>query len=253
MNVFLILCVTSFLAGLIDAVVGGGGLINLPVLFSVYPNGTPATLLGTNKLASVWGTATAAFNYSRVVKLNWPVALAAAATAFIFSFVGAYTVTQISPQLLRKALPFVLILLAVYIFRRKQLGQVHSPVYSGTTELGLAVVTGIGIGFYDGFFGPGTGSFLIFIFVRLFGFDFLNASAVSKIVNVATNLAALLLFGIQGNLLWKVGFMMALFGVAGSLLGARLAIERGSKFVRQLFLVVVLLLIIKTCYDAFLR
>jgi uncharacterized membrane protein YfcA len=127
------------------------------------------------------------------------------------------------------------------------------PLYFGRYERLLAITTGVCIGFYDGFFGPGTGSFLIFIFVRFFGFDFLNASAISKIVNVATNVAALLLFGFKGQLLWKVGALMALFGVAGSLIGSRIAIQKGSVFVRKLFLCIVVVLIIKTFYDAYLR
>jgi hypothetical protein len=253
MTQYLILCCAAFLAGLIDAVVGGGGLINVPVLFSTYPVGVPATLLGTNKMGGIWGTAAAAINYSRVVKLNWNVALPAAIAAFIFSFVGADVVTQVSPIFLRKCLPFLLMFLAFYIFKRKQLGHLHFPFYSGRREKVFAIVTGIVIGFYDGFFGPGTGSFLIFIFVRFFGFDFLNASAVSKIVNVACNGAALLLFGLNGHVLWLVGFGMAVCGVGGSLVGSRLAIKNGSKFVRRLFLCIVLVLVIKTFYDGFLR
>jgi len=253
MSEYLILCCAAFVAGLIDAVVGGGGLINVPALFSVYPGAVPATLLGTNKLGGIWGTAAAAVNYSRVVKPNWNVALPSAIAAFIFSLVGAYAVTQISPQFLRKCLPFVLMFLAVYIFKRKELGHQHFPFYSGSRERFFAIFTGVAIGFYDGFFGPGTGSLLIFIFVRFFGFDFLNASAISKIVNVACNGAALLLFGLKGHVLWRVGFAMAIFGVAGSLVGSRLAIKNGSNFVRRLFLCIVSVLIIKTFYDGFLR
>jgi len=250
---YLILCTAAFIAGLIDAIVGGGGLVNVPALFSVYPNQIPATLLGTNKLGGVWGTATAAFNYSRVVKINWNVALAASVSAFIFSFIGAFTVTQLSPDFLRKLLPVILIGVAAYTFKRKQFGHTHTPHHFGNRERMFAFLTGGAIGFYDGFFGPGTGSFLIFLFVRYFGFDFLNASALAKIVNVACNFAALLMFGVSGHVMWLTGLMMAIFNVGGSLVGSRLAIKNGSGFVRISFLCIVSLLIIKTFYDAYCR
>ena len=252
MNEYLILCLAAFSAGLIDAIVGGGGLISLPALFSVYPEQIPATLLGTNKFNGIWGTATAAVNYSRAVKINWNVALPASFMAFIFSFIGAFTITHISALFLRKCLPFILLALAVYTFKRKNFGHTHIPVFSGLKERYAAFLTGGVIGFYDGFFGPGTGSFLVFIFVRYFGFDFLSSSAISKIVNVACNTSALLLFGFSGHIIWKVGLSMAIFNIAGSVFGSRLAIKNGSGFVRRLFLCIVTLLIIKTFYDAYL-
>ncbi|WP_105534378.1 sulfite exporter TauE/SafE family protein [Solimicrobium silvestre] len=253
MTEYLILCIAAFSAGLIDAVVGGGGLINVPAIFSTFPNGIPATLLGTNKLGGIWGTAAAAVNYARVVKIIWNVAISVACAVLVFSFIGAYTVTRIPSDFLRKCLPLILVMVAIYTFKRKNFGQSHTPFHTDTKERTLAFSTGAGIGFYDGFFGPGTGSFLIFVFVRFFGFDFLTASAISKIVNVACNGAALLLFGISGHVMWAVGFTMAVFGVAGSLVGTRLAIKNGSGFVRKLFLCIVVVLIIKTSYDAFLR
>jgi uncharacterized membrane protein YfcA len=253
MTEYLIAGAIAFFAGLIDSIVGGGGLISVPGLFSLYPNQVPATLLGTNKLGGVWGTATAAVNYARVVKIDKTVAIPATIAALIFSFAGAYAVTQISADFLRKSLPFILLAVAVYTFRRKNFGHSHEPVHSVGTAGKLAFLTGAGIGFYDGFFGPGTGSFLIFIFVRNFGFDFLHASALAKIVNVATNLAALILFGFNGHLIWTIGAIMAVFNIAGSLIGSRLAIKHGSGFVRRLFLCIVSVLIIKTFYDGFLR
>lgn len=248
-----ILCAAALLAGLIDAVVGGGGLIQTPALFSTMPQAIPATLLGTSKLAGIFGTAAAAINFSRRVRIAWSAAVPAAMAAFAFSFAGAYTVTAIPPDFLRKLLPFILTGLVVYTFKKKNFGDHHVPVYTGLKERWVAALVGGGIGFYDGFFGPGTGSFLVFFFVRLFGFDFLGASAVSKIVNVACNFAALLWFGYSGHLLWQVGIIMAVCNIAGSLAGSRLAMKHGTGFVRKLFLVVVSLLIAKTAHDAFLR
>ena len=248
---FVLLGCAAFLAGLVDAVVGGCGLIQLPVLFSVFPKEVPATLLGTSKLAGIFGTSAAAVNYARRVKVAWSAAAPAAAAAFALSFFGAWTVTRVPADFVRSLLPIVLVAVAVYTFRKKDFGAVHAPVHSGATEKLVAIGMGACIGFYDGFFGPGTGSFLMFLFVRFFGFDFLSASAAAKVVNVACNFAALMWFGVSGHLLWQLGLLMAACQVAGSLVGTKLAIKHGSAFVRKLFLVVVSSLILKTSYAAF--
>ncbi|VVE72568.1 membrane protein [Pandoraea pnomenusa] len=243
----------AFLAGLVDAVVGGGGLISVPTLFAVFPSAAPPVLFGTNKMAGIWGTASAALRYARGVQLQWAILVPATLAAFVFSFCGAYAVTHIPADVLRKLLPFVLVGVAVYTLRKKDFGTVHAPVRGGAGVTLMAIAVGGAIGFYDGFFGPGTGSFLVFLFVRLFGQDFVNASASSKIVNVATNLAALWLFGMGGHVWWQVGAGMAVMNVLGSLVGSRLALKHGVGFVRRMFLCVLAVLIVKTGYDAFLR
>src|SRR5450830_182561 len=250
---YVILCIGAFVAGLVDAVVGGGGLVLIPTLFSVFPNMVPATLLGTNKIAGVMGTSAAAVNFARRVRIEWSAAVPAALAAFVLSFSGAYVVTHIPTDLIRKALPFILVAVAVYTLKKKDFGQTHAPLLSGSKEKIMAVLIGAGIGFYDGVFGPGTGSFLVFLFVRVFGYDFLRASAMSKVVNIATNLAALVWFGYSGHVIWQLGLLMAVFNIAGSLVGTRLALKHGSAFVRKLFLFVVTALIVKTSYDAFLK
>lgn len=250
---FLILAGAAFFAGFIDAVVGGGGLIQVPALFSVLSGAPPATLLGTNKLAGIWGTAVAARSYLRAVRLRWSMVLPAALLAFAFAFAGAMAVTHLPPGYLRKGLPFVLAALALYTFHKKDLGVHDCPRWPAARENLLAMIVGAAIGFYDGFFGPGTGSFFVFLFVRLFGYDFLRASAVAKVLNVACNAAALCWFAASGHVYWQLGLGMAVFSVAGSMLGSRMAIRLGSGFVRKMFLVVVCALILKTGYDAFLR
>ena len=154
---------------------------------------------------------------------------------------------------MRKLLPLILIAVAFYTFTKKNLGSIHAPQHTGNKERWLAIALGGVIGFYDGFFGPGTGSFLIFLFVRFFGFDFLHASAAAKVVNVACNLSALLWFWQSGHLLWQIGLGMGACNVFGSLIGSRLAIKHGSGFVRKLFLIVIAVLIVKTGKDAFFR
>lgn len=252
MTDYVILAAAAFLAGMVDAVVGGGGLIQIPALFSALPNTAPATLLGTSKFAGIWGTGAAALGFARRVKLQWSTAVPAATAAFALSFVGAYTVTHIPPDFIRKVLPFILLAVAVYTYRKKDFGSIHAPLHVGSKEKLFAILVGGSIGFYDGFFGPGTGSFLVFLFVRFFGFDFLGASAVAKVVNVACNLSALLWFGYSGHLLWQLGAVMAICNVLGSLIGIRLALKHGTGFVRKLFLLVVSGLILKTGYDAFI-
>lgn len=241
----------AFVAGLVDSVVGGGGLIQVPAIFSVLPKEVPATLLGTNKLSSVFGTGSAALSYARRVRVAWSTAAPAALAAFIASFFGAWTVSRVPADFVRGLLPFILVAVAVYTFRKKDFGSVHAPVHSGWTELALATLLGAAIGFYDGFFGPGTGSFLLFLFVRFFGFDFLSASAAAKVVNVGSNLSALMWFGYSGHLIWHLGALMAVSQVAGALVGTRLAMKHGTGFVRKLFLAVVSILIVKTAYAAF--
>lgn len=248
---YLILAGAAFFAGLIDAIVGGGGLIQVPALLSVFPQAAPASLFGTNKFAGIWGTGVAAWNYNRVVRQRWHVILPAALAAFVAALLGAITVTVIPSTQLRKVLPLVLAVVAIYTFYKKDLGQQHAPVFAGTKEIYVAMAFAASIGFYDGFFGPGTGSFLVFVFVKFFGYDFLRASASAKLVNVACNLSALLWFGLTGHVMWMLGLAMAVCSVAGSLVGSRLAIARGSEFVRRVFLAVVVMLIAKTSWDAF--
>ena len=252
MTDYVILAAAAFLAGIVDAVVGGGGLIQIPALFSTLPNTAPATLLGTSKFAGIWGTGAAAVGFAKRVKLQWSTAVPAASAAFALSFVGAYTVTHIPPDFIRKLLPFILLAVAVYTFHKKDFGSIQAPLHVGSRERVFAILVGGGIGFYDGFFGPGTGSFLVFLFVRFFGFDFLGASAVAKVVNVACNLSALMWFGYSGHLLWQLGAVMAVCNVLGSLVGIRLALKHGTVFVRKLFLLVASGLILKTGYDAFI-
>jgi hypothetical protein len=249
----LIVSLASLLAGFVDAIVGGGGLILVPALFATFPTAHPATLFGTNKGASVWGTAFATWQFSRRVEMRWAALLPAAGAGFVASFAGAWLVTVVSPAYLRKLLPLVLLAVLIYTVVKKDLGRTHTPRFAGAQEQWVAAAVGALIGFYDGFFGPGTGSFLVFLFVRLLGYDFLSASASAKLVNTATNLAALLLFVAKGHIWWHFVVAMALANVVGSLLGTRLALKHGTGFVRVFFMLVVSALILKTGYDAFVR
>lgn len=240
----------SLLAGCIDAIVGGGGLILVPALFATYPAATPATLFGTNKGAAIWGTLLAAWRYARRVELRWGTWLPAIGAALAGSALGAWAVTFIDARPLRIALPFILLALLLYTLARKDMGQSHAPRHAPGRERLLACAVGLAIGFYDGLFGPGTGSFFVFLFVRLLGFDFLHASAAAKLMNTATNASALALFAATGNLWWGVALLLAVANMVGSVVGTHLALKKGAGFVRWVFIGVVALLIGKTGLDA---
>ena len=247
--IFVLVC--AGLAGFVDAVVGGGGLILVPALFSAYPNAPSATLLGNNKSVSLWGTLFAAWNFSRRIPLPWAQLTPAVACSLLSSLAGAWCLGLLPSTWLRLALPLILLALLIYTWTSKRLGQDHAPRFAAHRETWVLMGVAAVIGFYDGFFGPGTGSFLIFILVRYLGYDFLHASSYAKVLNSASNAAALSLFVSQGQIWWYLAIPMALCNVAGSLGGTTLAMRLGSTFVRWMFLLVVSALIVKTAWDAY--
>ena len=242
--------VAAFGAGFVDAMAGGGGLIQLPALFAAFPHAPHTTLLGTGKLAGFAGTTSSIFRFMRHVRLDWPLVLSAAVGAFIAALAGAWIATRFPPAQFRTLVPALLTGVLLYTLLHKDLGREHRPRYHGRHGRMLAAGSAGLIGLYDGFFGPGTGSFLVFLFVRVFGLDFLHASASAKVVNAAANAAAIILFGITGDLFWLLGFAMAISNVAGAQVGSHVAIRGGSALVRKVFLGVVAALIAKTAYDA---
>ena len=245
-----LLLAAALLAGFVDAVAGGGGLIQVPALFAGLPREAPATLFGTNKLASIFGTLSAARRYLREVDMNWSIAVPVSVSAFVFSFAGAAVVAWLPKEVVRPLVLGLLVAVAIYTWLRPDFGrQQNEPRIRGKQVLPVATLAGALLGFYDGFFGPGAGSFMIFAFVRLFGMDFLHASATAKIVNAATNAGAILLFAPTGHMLWALGFGMAACNIVGAQLGSRLAIRHGSGFVRLVFLIMTSLLIAKIGWD----
>ncbi len=247
----LYVALASLLAGFVDAIVGGGGLVLVPALFAAFPSTHPATLFGTNKAAAVWGTAAAAAQYTRRVQLRWRTLVPGIVLAGLGAMGGAWTVTVVSPDLLRRALPLVLSLVLVYTLLRKDMGREHRPTLNPRGEVVAGALMGLTIGFYDGFFGPGTGSFFVFLMVRWLGYDFLHASASAKVLNTTTNLAALSMFAWGGHIWWKQAAILAVANVVGSLLGTRMALRHGAGFVRVVFMLVVASLIVKTGWDAY--
>ncbi|MGL1833662.1 TSUP family transporter [Rhodocyclaceae bacterium SMB388] len=246
---FLMLGIAAFFAGFVDAVVGGGGLVQIPALFAVYPGGQVATLLATNKVASIVGTSSAAVQYALRVRIPWGIALPGAIAALVGAWFGARAVAYLPGEFLRPLVLVLLVVVAVYTFAKKDFGQTSTARRRRSVEMPIALAIGGVIGFYDGFFGPGTGSFLIFLFVRGLGLDFLRASVTAKIVNVATNFSALSFFVLNVEVLWKVGLLMACCNLLGALTGSRMALTHGAAFVRRMFLGVVAVLIAKLAFD----
>ncbi len=244
-----LLGMAALLAGFIDAVAGGGGLIQVPALFTALPQQSAATLFGTNKLSSIFGTGTAAWRFSRRIEIPWRIATPAALMAMVFSFAGAAAVSWLPREVVRPLVFGLLVLVIIYTVIRPGFGRESGKRLELGRERASALVLGSVLGFYDGFFGPGTGSFLIFALVRFFGLDFLRASGVAKVVNLATNAAALVYFIPHGQVLWLVGGVMAVANIAGAQIGARLAIRHGSGFVRGIFLISASLLVVKFGLD----
>ncbi len=245
----LVLCAVAVLAGALDAVVGGGGLLQLPALLLVLPQAPVVALLGTNKLSSVVGTCSAAVTFARRVDLDRGTAVPMAVAAFVGSGLGAALATALPGSALRPLVLAALVGVLVFTVRRPGLGEVEVLRLAPRAQRLVALSGGAVIGSYDGLVGPGTGSFLVFLLVGVVGMSFLHASATAKVVNTATNLAALLLFAVGGHVLWALGAAMAAGNLLGSQVGARLALRRGSAWVRRVFLVVVTALVVRLAYD----
>lgn len=241
--------VAAFVAGSVDAAVGGGGLIQIPALLLGFPNQPLPNLFGTNKIASVFGTSVAAFRYLRRVTLPLTLLLGVVVAAALGSLLGASAVTLLPQTWVKPIVLLLLIAVSVYTFLRKELGLVARNAPITERELWYAFGCSAVIGAYDGFLGPGTGSFFIFAFIRFLRFDFVQASALAKVGNVATNLAAIAYFSWQAQPIWLLGIWMALCNVAGSLFGTWFAFRFGALWLRRLFLVVVSLTILRLLFE----
>ncbi len=243
------LALASGFAGFIDAMAGGGGLIQLPALLIGISDKPIPMILGTNKVPSIFGTSSAAFAYFKKVKPDLHATLYMGAPAFIGSIVGARLASSFPKEVFRPLIVVLLVSVALYTWKKPDLGM-HENLRFARRHQNLALLLcGSVIGFYDGIFGPGTGTFLVFILVGLIGYAFLKASATAKLVNIATNFGAILSFQLTGHIWWKLGLLLAFANITGAIIGARLAIRGGSPLVRKAFLLVTTILIAKVGYD----
>nr|WP_294907380.1 TSUP family transporter [uncultured Lacibacter sp.] len=249
---YLLVCGGALFAGFIDAVVGGGGLIQVPLLMILFPELSHVQVIASNRFASLAGTSVAAFQYIRMIGVDTGVVLATGITAAIASFSGTFVMELIKPEVFKPLLLCIIIVLAVYTFMKKDLGHVHAVKYSGNTFLFVCAGIGAVIGFYNGFIGPGTGSLLVFAFVSVAGLSFLHASASAKIINAIADVASLIGFLLNGAVVFKIAVPMMLFNMLGAYIGSKAAILKGSVFIRYVFLLVISILIIRLGRDVLL-
>jgi uncharacterized membrane protein YfcA len=244
-----LLALAGLFAGFVDAVVGGGGLVQLPALVIAFPGATPVQILATNKLAGTCGTSVSSLTYYRRVRPDPATFLPLMAVAFVGSAAGAVAASHLPKAAFNPLILAALVVVGAYVLLKPDLGEATELRFSGGRHLGAAVLLGLLIGFYDGALGPGTGSFFVFTLVGLLGYSFLEASAKARIANWATNVAALLVFASQGAVLWRVGLVVGVCNLVGSYLGARVAVSQGSRFVRVFFVLVVAAFIVKLGSD----
>jgi len=238
-EVVALLTLAALAAGFVDAVVGGGGLIQLPALVIGLPSATPLQLLATNKLASVCGTTVSSATYYRRIRPDPRTFVPLMVLAFVGAMLGAVIASLLPRSVFEPIILVVLVVVGGYVVAKPALGAATALRFTGRRHLALAMLTGLVIGCYDGALGPGTGSFFVFTLVGLLGYDFLEASAKARLANWATNLGALAVFVPQGAVMWKLGLVMGAANLVGGYLGARTAVSRGARFVRIFFIVVV--------------
>ena len=251
--IIILLCLAAFFAGFVDAIVGGGGLIQTPVALILMPNLAVSSIIGSLKIPAFSGTSFAANQYLKKVDMNWKLLSIMALVAFVSAFLGSNLLTKVHNDFMKPLLLVVLTLIAIYTFTKKDFGIHQAKGHSVKRQLLLAVSMSICIGFYDGFIGPGTGSFLVLGFVSVLGFDFLHASANAKMVNLATNFGSICLFVLKGKIIWAIALPMAICNAVGGWTGAKLAIKKGNGFIRVFFLIIVIGTLLRFGYDVFFK
>lgn len=251
--IIIFLCLASFVAGFVDAIVGGGGLIQTPIALVLLPNISIASVIGTLKIPGFSGTSMAAYQYLKTTKVNWRLFLIMAFVSFGFAYLGSSLLNIMQNDFMKPLLFLVLILLLLYTYFKKDFGQFQIEKLTHKQTYIYGIVICVFLGFYDGFIGPGTGSLLIMAFIAILGFDFLQANMYAKLVNLATNFGSITLFVLKGKIIWTIAIPMALCNVTGSWLGARLAISKGNGFIRIFFLIVVGIALLRFGFDVFLK
>ena len=251
--VLVLLCAAAFAAGFIDAIVGGGGLIQTPMGLILLPNLPVSTVIGTLKIPAFSGTSFAVYQYLKKVDMNWKLLSIMMLLAFPSAFLGSTLLTYVSNDFMKPLLLFVLSFLVIYTYAKKNFGEHIEKNHPPRTQILNAIGISFIVGLYDGFIGPGTGSFLVVAFIAIMGFDFLHASANAKMVNLATNFGSIFLFILKGKIIWAIALPMAASNALGGWIGAKLAINKGNSFIRIFFLIVVIGTLIRFSYDVFYK
>lgn len=242
-------CLAALLAGFVDSIVGGGGLVQVPTLFILFPHFQVPQIIATNRFSSFMGTAVAGYQYSKKVKIPYKTVLYAAIGAGTMSFIGAKLASLMDAQILKPIIFILILVIAVFTYRNKDFGQEekHHALPAKIPIYGFLI--GFCTGFYNGMVGPGTGSLLVFGFVGIIGFSFLKASAVAKIINVIADIFSLIFFVINGFVVYKLAIPMMICNIIGSYTGSKMAILKGNEFIRSFFLVVIFGLILRFGWD----
>ncbi len=245
----LLMCCAALLAGFVDSIVGGGGLVQVPALFILFPHFEIPRIIGTNRFSSFMGTAVAGYQYSKKVEIPWRTVIYAGIGAGVMAFLGAKISDIVDEKILKPVILVLMTAIAIYTFKKKDLGQDEMLKFELAKVPLYGLMIGSSAGFYNGFVGPGTGSLLVFGFVSLIGYGFLKASAISKIVNVIADVCSLGYFIVEGYVQYEIAIPMMICNMAGSYLGSKMAILKGNEFIRNFFLVVIFALILRFGWD----
>lgn len=240
-----------FFSGFIDAIAGGGGLVQTPAMLLTFPQDNPVGVVGTSKLAAFFGTTTAAIKYRASIKTDPKLLAMMVAPAFIGSSCGAVLASHVSPATFKSSILVMMIAIFIYTIFKPDLGKVHVEKHSPKVLMIIGSIAGAVIGFYDGLIGPGTGTMLMIVLVAVMGFAFVGASAIAKVVNAATNLASIIVVGANVGIMWKLGLTLGMANLAGGYFGSHLALKKGSGFIRIFYLIVTALLIVRLGYSLY--
>ena len=251
LEVLFYLCVVAFCAGFVDAIAGGGGLIQTPFGLALLPNLPVSTVIGSLKIPAFSGTALAVGQYLKNTKINWMYFFVLAIISFSSAFLGSYTLTIVNNDFMKPLLFVILLALWIFTYIRKDFASKKLRTLTGKKKWILGIIISILVSFYDGFIGPATGTFFIMGFIFLIGFDFIKASSYAKLINLATNFGSICLFALKGQIIWKIALPMAVCNGLGGYFGAKLAILKGQQWVRYIFLFIMFLAICRFGYEVF--
>ncbi|MEN9687292.1 MAG: hypothetical protein RL381_304 [Actinomycetota bacterium] len=246
-----LLGLAMFASGFIDAIAGGGGLIQTPAMLLTFPDRNPVSVVATSKTAAFFGTSTAAIQYRKFIKTDPKLLLAMVIPAFFGACGGSLLASHISSESFKSSIFFMMIAIFIYTLLKPDLGKVHVEKHSRRTLMMIGSIAATLIGFYDGLIGPGTGTMLMIALVAIMGFAFVGASAIAKVVNATTNLASIIVVGLRIGIMWKLGLLLAVANLAGGYFGSHMAIKKGSSFIRIFYLIVTGLLIFRLGYSLY--
>ena len=248
-----LLGLAMFSAGFVDAIAGGGGLIQTPAMLLTFPDRNPVSVVATSKTAAFFGTSTAAIQYRKSIKTDPKLLIAMVIPAFIGACFGALLASHISPESYKSSIFAIMIVIFIYTLLKPELGKVHVDKHSPRKLMVIGSIAACLIGFYDGLIGPGTGTMLMIALVAIMGFAFVGASAIAKVVNATTNLASIIVVGLRIGFMWKLGLVLAVANLAGGYMGSHMAIKKGSSFIRIFYLIVTGLLILRLGYSLYIE